>query len=110
MPDLSLELAEAFEDEGFLFSCRWHTFTRDNCQNGCHAVKDEDGFWCHVPTLPELVEFVEGSAKLDALTLLYAHRALLKLRNMPPEKHPRRRKRKAAEVIRFPQKRDQDEA
>jgi hypothetical protein len=92
MPDLSLDLAEAFEDEGFWFSDRWHTFGTI-CKNGCHEFKDEDGMWCHVPTLPELIAFVEGRAKVDTLTVLFARRALLKLRNMPPEPHPRRRRR-----------------
>jgi hypothetical protein len=63
------------------------------------------------PTLTELIEFVDGKATLDALTLEYAQRALRKLQGLPSEQLPRRRRRphgpkfKAAEIIPFPQKR-----
>jgi hypothetical protein len=108
MPDLSLELAEAFQEEGFWFSDRWHTWGR-TCKNGCHDFKDGDGYYCHVPTLHELIEFVDGNARLDALTLEYAHRALRKMRTMPREEPTVRRRPhgKAAEIISFPQKSDQ---
>jgi hypothetical protein len=113
MPDLALDLAEAFKEEGFTFSKRWHTFGK-TCQNGCHTVKDKKGNWSHVPTLPELIEFIDGSDQLNAFTRLFARRALRKLRKLPPEPVPdfvrRRRRRphgefKAAEIIPFPQKR-----
>jgi hypothetical protein len=62
-----------------------------------------------IGTLTELIEFVDGKATLDALTLEYAQRALRKLQGLPSEQLPRRRPHgpqfKAAEIIPFPQKR-----
>ena len=113
MADLSMEMSGALEEAGFVFSSRWHSFDCITCKNGCHTFADEDGHWCHVATLAELIEFVDGKAQLDTLTLTYAYRALRKQLKASATPGLRRRPRPYSincEIVQFPQKPEQDDA
>lgn len=102
---LPLGMAEAFEESGFPFNERWHSFDCVTCKNGCHTIKDENGFWCHHPTLEEMIEFVHNKSSIRTMTLEYVRRALYKLEQDPfPGLFRKRMRPHGARVIPFARK------
>lgn len=81
---MTWELAKKLEDAGFHVRPIDEVYikrTKDSFPeaSGCVIIEIKNGQEVQIPTLEELVEFIQGPQKLEEMIVSYANRALKKL-------------------------------